>query len=126
MKPKAAPNDSTTDHPAASFKIKVTPVGISQAQMDAVEKALPRSKSLAPLRIHDSHSFFDATSADLDQFLTGESLKGEDILVWYHPSFLHTQEADIGDRQPTPAEGAKTDTIGGGKSRRADLVPVGY
>jgi hypothetical protein len=71
------------------------------------------------VEIDDGHSFFDATSADLDQFLTGEPLKKEDIVVWYHASFLHTPGDDMGDDHPTPAEGATADTNGGAGSRRA-------
>ena len=45
----AAPKEATTPGQAGSVNVKVVAVGLSQAQMDAVEKALPQNRSLAPL-----------------------------------------------------------------------------
>ena len=48
-KQPAAPKRATTAGQAGSVNVKVVAVGLSQAQMDAVEKALPQNRSLAPL-----------------------------------------------------------------------------
>ena len=48
-KPSAAPKEATTPAKAGSVNVKVVAVGLSQAQMDAVEKTFPRNRSLARL-----------------------------------------------------------------------------
>ncbi len=48
-KPSAAFKEATAQEEAASINVKVVAVGISQGQLAAVEKALPRNRSLAPL-----------------------------------------------------------------------------
>ncbi len=74
--------------------------------------------------IDDGHDFFDPTAADLDQFLTGESLRNEDSVVWYHASFLHTPD-NAADGQLT---GSKTSPriLTGPEVVGPDLVPDGY
>lgn len=78
------------------------------------------------VEIDDGHSFSDATSADLDQFLTGEPLKKEDIVVWYHASFLlppaMTWETIIRLRP----KARRLTQMGEREVVGPDLVPVGY
>ena len=73
--------------------------------------------------IDDGHNFFDPTQADLDQFLTGETLLKQDSVVWYHASFFHTPDNHADGRRTGEAKG---NTIGGPDVVGPDLVPVGY
>jgi hypothetical protein len=75
--------------------------------------------------IDDGHSIFGPTEADLDQFLTSESLNKQDCVVWYHASFLHTPD-NPADGRPTPADGVRPETLSGPEVVGPDLVPVGY
>jgi hypothetical protein len=75
--------------------------------------------------IDDGHNFFDPTQADLDQFLTGESIKKQDLVVWYHASFLHLPD-NRADGRPQQAKGAQSPLISGPDVVGPDLVPVGY
>ena len=75
--------------------------------------------------IDDGHSIFGPTEADLDQFLTGEALKKQDCVVWYHASFVHTPD-NPADGRPTPVEGVRPATLSGPEVVGPDLVPVGY
>jgi len=73
--------------------------------------------------IDDGHQFFDPTQADLDQFLTGENVRKQDSVIWYHASFLHLPD--------NPADGERTNssrvnTLTGPEVVGPDLVPVGY
>jgi hypothetical protein len=75
--------------------------------------------------IDDGHGFFDPTDADLDQFLTNESLQKQDSVIWYHASFFHTpdNEADglrEGARKPGPSILSGPEVVG------PDLVPDGF
>ena len=75
--------------------------------------------------IDDGHSFFDPIEADLDQFLTGESLKKQDCMIWYHASFLHTPDNES-DGWPIPKEDAVVETLSGPDVVGPGLVPVGF
>jgi len=75
--------------------------------------------------IDDGHNFFDPTQADLDQFLTGESVKKQDLVVWYHASFLHVPD-NRADGQPRSAKAVQSPLINGPDVVGPDLVPVGY
>lgn len=74
--------------------------------------------------IDDGHGFFDPTEADLDQFLNGESLSKQDLVVWYQAAFVHLPD-NPADGQPTPREGEALE-IAGPEVVGPDLVPVGY
>lgn len=51
--------------------------------------------------IDDGHGTFGSeTEADLDQFLTNESIAEQDVVIWYHASFIHTPENDSLDTIP--------------------------
>ena len=80
-----------------------------------------------PLRaeIDDGHNFFDPTEADLDQFLTGESLAKQDSAIWYHASFLHTTGNEA-DGKATAAGGGRPDILSGPEVVGPDLVPEGF
>jgi hypothetical protein len=75
--------------------------------------------------IDDGHGYFDPTQADLDQFLTGEGLRKEDSVIWYHASYLHTPD-NHADGRPQPANGAKANTLIGPDVVGPDLVPDGF
>lgn len=73
--------------------------------------------------IDDGHNLFDPTQADLDQFLTGENLRKQDSVVWYHASFFHMPDNQADGRR---TNGAKGNTLSGPDVVGPDLVPVGY
>jgi hypothetical protein len=75
--------------------------------------------------IDDGHGFFERTEADLDQFVNGESLDKEDVVVWYQASFLHLP-GNAADGKPTPRDGGSGNSIMGPEVVGPDLVPVGY
>ena len=75
--------------------------------------------------IDDGHTLFGATEADLDQFLTAESIKKQDSVVWYHASFLHTLDNEA-DGRPRPANGTVIKTLTGPEVVGPDLVPEGF
>jgi hypothetical protein len=75
--------------------------------------------------IDDGHGFFDPTEADLDQFLTGESLRKQDSVIWYHASFLHTPD-NPADGRVEPAGGTRGAILSGPEVVGPDLVPDGY
>ncbi|MBA3960460.1 MAG: hypothetical protein H0X40_00965 [Chthoniobacterales bacterium] len=75
--------------------------------------------------IDDGHDFFAPTQADLDQFLTGESLVRQDVVVWYHAEFLHLPDNQA-DGIASPAEGVKVNILSGSEVVGPDLVPDGY
>ncbi len=75
--------------------------------------------------IDDGHNFFDPTDADLDQFLTGESLLNEDSVVWYHASYTHDPDNEA-DGAPTGASHSGPRILSGPEVVGPDLVPEGY
>ncbi len=75
--------------------------------------------------IDDGHGFFDPTDADLDQFLTGESLLNEDSVVWYHASFLHTPDNEADGRR-TGASHSGPRILTGPEVVGPDLIPEGF
>ncbi len=75
--------------------------------------------------IDDGHNFFDPTDADLDQFLTGESLLNEDAVVWYHASYTHDPDNEA-DGAPTGASHSGPRILSGPEVVGPDLVPEGY
>ncbi len=75
--------------------------------------------------IDDGHNFFDQTDADLDQFLTGESLLNEDAVVWYHASYTHDPDNEA-DGAPTGASHSGPRILSGPEVVGPDLVPEGF
>ncbi len=75
--------------------------------------------------IDDGHNLFDPTDADLDQFLTGESLLNEDSVVWYHASYTHDPDNEA-DGAPTGASHSGPRILSGPEVVGPDLVPEGF
>ncbi|MEO7166242.1 MAG: hypothetical protein ABI016_04320 [Chthoniobacterales bacterium] len=75
--------------------------------------------------IDDGHNLFDPTDADLDQFLTGESLLNEDAVVWYHASYTHDPDNEA-DGAPTGASHSGPRILSGPEVVGPDLVPEGF
>ena len=75
--------------------------------------------------IDDGHDFSDPTEADLDQFLTGESLLNEDSVVWYHASFTHDPDNEA-DGMKTGANHSGPRILSGPEVVGPDLIPEGF
>jgi hypothetical protein len=63
------------------------------------------------------------TEADLDQFLSNESLAEQDSVIWYHASSLHTAENDSVDTIPTSDQGRQPHILSGDRVVGPDLFP---